>query len=92
MKNHKKINPENLIETLELPKDLILGMPVISLTGNREILIENHRGITDYSEHQMIILSKEFRIQIDGEYLNVEYYTGESMKIRGQIHQITFLP
>ena len=63
MKNHKKINPENLIETLELPKDLILGMPVISLTGNCEILIENHRGITDYS-----------------------------MKIRGQIHQITFLP
>lgn len=91
MKKHKSINPENLVEALELPKDLILGMPIITLTGNREMLIENHRGLIDYSDKQMVILSKEIRIQITGINLNVEYYTGDMLKIKGKIGQINFL-
>ena len=91
MKNHKNINPENLVEALELPKDLLLGMPILTMTGDCELLIENHRGIIEYTEKQMIILSKQLRIQVDGSSLSVEYYTGEMMKLHGKIHQITFL-
>lgn len=90
MKNSKHVTRENIVNTLELPKDLLLGMPYISLCGNRELLLENHRGFLTYSETQMVILCKHFQIEINGKGLYVEYYTADSMKIQGQMEQILF--
>lgn len=81
---------ENLIEAFELPKDLLLGMPVLSVMGDREILIENHRGISYYSEQKMLIACSKQQIEITGDALTIEYYTKDSVKIRGRIEQILF--
>ena len=40
---------ESLAESLKLPKDLIFQDAVITLTGDTEILVENYRGILEYS-------------------------------------------
>lgn len=82
---------ENLIETLELPKDLILSMPVLSVTGDRELIVENHRGISYYSEQKMLIACCKQQLEITGNALMIEYYTKDSLKIRGRIVQIQFL-
>ncbi len=92
MKNRKHVNRENLVNALELPKDLLLGMPYLTLCGNQELLIENHRGFLTYSNTQMVILCKNFQIQINGKDLYVEYYTADSMKIQGFMEQIIFRP
>ena len=44
--NHFK---ENVVETLELPKDLMYGAILITATGRRELLVENYRGILEYT-------------------------------------------
>ncbi len=39
---------EGFVESLELPKDLMYGAVLVSITGRQELLIENYRGILAY--------------------------------------------
>ena len=45
MKHNKlKSVKQNMVETLELPKDLMYGDSIVTITGRREVLIENYNG------------------------------------------------
>ncbi len=81
---------ENVVETLELPKDLMYGAVMITATGRREILIENYRGILEYSTECIRLQAKDCRVCIGGKSLNIQYYTNEEMKITGIIKSILY--
>ena len=50
MKHNKlKSVKQNMVETLELPKDLMYGDSIVTITGGREVLIENYKGILEYT-------------------------------------------
>ena len=33
-----------------MPKDVTLGAPILTVTGQMELLVENYRGILEYTE------------------------------------------
>ena len=41
----KKNQKEKIINSLELPKDLMLGAAIVTATGRHEVLISNYKGI-----------------------------------------------
>lgn len=82
------MNREKIINSLELPKDLFLGAPIFTLSGNGELRIENHRGIFLYSREQMVVRASKFPIRVTGKELRIESYTPESMIICGTIDSI----
>lgn len=93
MKNKKASQfRENLVEYLELPKDLMLGDVLLSITGQREVLIENYKGILEYENHVIRIQTKDCRIKISGTHLVIAYYTNEEMKITGYIEAVEYEP
>ena len=81
---------ENVIETFDLPKDLFLGYPCISFTGNKEVYISNHRGILVYEPEEVVILTKPFQIHVHGRNLVIETYSKEELLIRGYILSMEF--
>ena len=81
---------ENIIESLDLPQDLFLGFPCISLTGNREVYISNHRGLLVYETDIIVVLAKPFQIRICGRNLIIEAYSKEEILIKGYIHSMEF--
>ena len=81
---------ENLVETLELPKDLMYGASIVTITGRREVLIENYKGILEYTEEYIKIQTKNAKLTVYGKRLNIEYYTNEDMKVVGFIKSIEF--
>lgn len=81
---------ENLVERFELPKDLMLGAALLSVTGRREILIENYKGILEYENNLIQVQTKDCRIKISGAHLVIAYYTNEEMKITGYIEAIEY--
>jgi len=91
MSEHSKQTTKKLIETLDLPQDLFLGMPNIALSGNKEVYISNHRGILSYGEEEMMILVKEFQIRIRGKKLNIISYSKEDLTIQGYISSVEFI-
>lgn len=81
---------EELVETLELPKDLMYGAVLVSITGRREILVENYRGILEYDQNHISLQTKNCRLVIHGKELYISYYTNEEMKITGMIDSVIY--
>lgn len=81
---------ELVVNSLKLPKDLLLGASIVTLTGNREAWIENYKGIIEYSERGILIQGKTCQICIQGNSLSIDYYTNEDMKISGNISCVRY--
>ena len=86
----KKNQKETFINHLELPKDLMLGAAIVTVTGRQEVLIANYKGILEYDDSFIRIQTKNCRIVISGSHLAIEYYTNEEMKITGFIDRVQY--
>ncbi len=92
MKNgtQKQSKKELLVESLRLPKDMVMGAFMLSMTGNSEAFIENYKGILEYTNTCIIIQTKNGQVRFEGCGLKIEYYTNEDMKICGCISGVIF--
>ncbi len=90
MKASKKSKKEALVDNLQLPKDLLLGSVLLSVTGQTEAYVENYRGIVEYSSCCIRLQTKTCQLIIQGENLYIEYYTNEEMKITGLFSEIKY--
>ena len=79
-----------LTEQAGLPKDAVLGLPIITITGTTEFVLENHRGILEYTEEKIRILTRQGRVQVTGKNLQIIYYTSDEMKVTGKIENMEF--
>ena len=91
MSEHSKHNTNKIIKAFDLPEDLFLGLSNISMLGNRELYISNHRGILSYGQEEIIILVKEYQISIKGKSLGIVSYTKEDLTIQGYIRSMEFI-
>ncbi len=74
-----------------MPKDVTLGAPILTVTGQMELLVENYRGILEYTECMIRIQTRIGQIRILGKRLTIEYYTCDEMKITGKIVEIKYI-
>lgn len=81
---------ERMAKRSELPRDVVLGMPILTIIGQTELCIENYRGITEYTPEMVRIQTKSGMIRITGKQLNVDYYTNNEMKVSGLIFMIEY--
>ncbi|MDD3414014.1 MAG: YabP/YqfC family sporulation protein [Lachnospiraceae bacterium] len=79
-----------MVESLNLPKDLMLGSAILTITGNSDLYIENYKGILEYTCVYIVLQTKTCQIIIEGESLSIDYYTNEDMKISGNIKMISW--
>ncbi len=90
MKNKETPLNAKIINTCQLPKDVILGASIISITGTGELIIENFKGIIKYHPDLIIIQCKKYQVNIIGNNLMIEMYTKEELKVIGTIFEIKF--
>lgn len=79
-----------LSDKLMIPKDICAGDVKIAITGNRELYIENYRGILEYTDQCMVLQTKNGFLKIAGKKLQIAFYTNEDMKITGFLNCIEF--
>lgn len=77
-----------IADIFELPKDVILDLPRLIMTGNERLLIENHRGILVYSEENVRIKAAKGEIRITGRDLTLLEITKEEIWLEGRIEEI----
>ena len=80
----------NLVESLELPMDIMYGAVIITAMGRNQILVENYKGIIEYTQEKIRLQTKTCQVTIQGKRLIVEYYTNEEMKITGYIQGLIY--
>jgi len=76
---------------MNTPGDVLYGEVLIQLSGNREIIIENYKGIHLYTAEEIVIACKKLTLRICGKDLHICYFSGCDMKVIGTIHTITYM-
>ncbi len=79
------------VTALGLPKDVVLGEALVYFVGSGEVWVGNYRSLLLYTDTQIKIQAKGCRIWICGQGLTIRSYTGEEMRICGQIRTLEFL-
>lgn len=77
-------------DAMNIPKDVILGVPLIRMVGREEFYIENYRGILEYTDTLIRIQTKIGQIKLSGKHLEILYYTNDEMKVAGLIDQVEY--
>ena len=80
-----------MADAVNMPKDVVLGVPIITLTGQVELLIENYRGILEYTDQLIRVQTKSGQIRVQGKRLQIAYYTNDEMKVTGHIQSVEYL-
>lgn len=88
----KRARREGLLEktaqVFDLPADVVAGLPRVELVGDREVRMENHRGILAYGEQEIHVSGGAFVIKVMGEGLKLRSMTGIELLITGHISSI----
>jgi len=75
---------------LLLSGDVLYGDVLIRTIGNREVEVENFRGIINYDDKKLILQGKRQLIIISGECLVILSYMDNMIRLQGTICDIEF--
>ena len=64
------------------------GMPIIEIAGNHRVLIECHKGISQYTDRLVCVNVKYGFVEVMGEALQIRHMTKDRLVIQGKVDQI----
>ena len=80
---------ENLVTSLEIPRDLAMKETVFTVTGKHQAVVCNYRSVLRYEKEEIILLTFQGKTSNTGEKrLRIPMYTPEEMYIEGVITEI----
>ena len=82
---------KNVTEALDLPKEILLDLPLVTLIGREELTVENYRGILEYSEETVRIGTAAGILQLRGRGLCLKQLSAECMVITGKVEGLDLL-
>jgi sporulation protein YqfC len=86
-----EIIKKGIADLLELPRDIVLDLPKITLVGNLQLYVENHKGIIEYSTGLIRINTKSGILVVTGSDLSIRTIVIEEIIVVGRIDKVEFL-
>ena len=77
-------------DLFELPREVMLDLPRLTLVGNLQIYLENHRGVIAYDEKTVRIGVTGGELIIRGENLQIKNLIAEELLIKGTIEGLEY--
>ncbi|WP_026485606.1 sporulation protein YqfC [Caldanaerobius polysaccharolyticus] len=77
-------------DMLDYPRDVMLDLPKVTMIGNVELIIDNHKGIIEYKSDLIRLNSKCGVIKLVGDDLVIKEIQPEEMYVTGNIKSIEF--
>jgi sporulation protein YqfC len=81
---------EHAADLFELPKELLLNLPRVTLIGNLQLYLENYGGIIEYNDELLRLKIKGGEIIVKGKSLTIKNFFGEEIFIEGKIQSIEY--
>jgi len=78
-------------EILELPKEIVMNVPKLTMVGNSDLVVENYKGIIEYSSERIRVNTGAGIIKLTGRRLIIREITSEDILISGDIASLEFL-
>lgn len=84
----KKFFIQQLLDRSNLTEENIPGNPIVELLGESRVLIENHRGITEYGLSRICVQVNYGFLCVIGGNLKLRHVTKHKLLITGEICNI----
>lgn len=81
---------QGVSDLLEVPGDLVLNVPRVTIVGNLQMVIENHRGLIEYSPEFIRVGTSTGQMTIAGTDLAVGSVFADDLSVMGRFTRITF--
>lgn len=91
MKRWKQKLKNWLTEQMDLPKDVLMDLPRITMIGHIHIYIENHRGVLQFSNEELRLLLTNGQLLIKGERFVIKTILKEELLLEGKIAQVIYI-
>jgi sporulation protein YqfC len=89
-KFHERMNSW-IQENMELPADVMMDLPRITMIGQIHIYIENHRGLLTFSDTEIRLLLKQGQLLVKGDSFVIRTILPEEILLEGKISQVLYL-
>lgn len=73
-----------------LPLDVTMNLPRISICGDKEVYIENHKGFVEYTDSDIRIKMKDGVVHIHGKNLRIVVMKTDRMVVNGDFCGIEY--
>lgn len=82
---------EKLADAVDISKEVMLDVVLVSIIGDRELTLENYKGILEYTDTCIRIKAKPKTVKITGCDLELKNITQELLYITGKINCFSFV-
>ena len=76
---------ERTAEVFDLPGDVVAGLPRVELLGDRQLRMENHKGILAYGTEEIHISGGKLIVKVRGAGLTLRAMSASELLITGEI-------
>ncbi|QAY66303.1 sporulation protein YqfC [Paenibacillus protaetiae] len=75
-------------DMLDMPQDVMYDLPRLTMIGDRQLYIENHRGVIQFSSEKLTLALSKGELEVIGSDLVIRTIWTEEVFIEGLIKQI----
>jgi sporulation protein YqfC len=75
---------------LEIPQEIIWDLPRTTTLGNKQLLVENHKGIIEYTPSLVRMKVTQGEITIKGKTLSIGNLQAEQILVEGVIQEVFY--
>ncbi|WP_280768504.1 sporulation protein YqfC [Salipaludibacillus daqingensis] len=79
-----------MVDHMDLPEDVVMDLPRITMIGQVHIYIENHKGLIKFTNNELRLALSEGEMIISGERFVIKTILPEEILLEGYIHQISY--
>ncbi|MBT2754683.1 sporulation protein YqfC [Mesobacillus foraminis] len=80
-----------MTQKMDLPPDVMMDLPRITMIGHIHIYIENHRGLLAFSDKELRLLLKQGQLLVKGKAFVIKTILPEEILLEGKIDQVIYI-
>jgi len=80
-----------MTRSLEVPPDVMMDLPRITMIGQLHIYIENHKGLLAFTDQEVRLLLKQGQLLIKGSHFVIKTILPEEILLEGEIEKVMFI-
>lgn len=80
-----------MTKQLDLPEDVMMDFPRVTMVGQIHIYIENHKGLLAFSDKEIRILLTQGQLLVKGKDFVIKTILPEELLLEGKIEHVTFI-
>ncbi|WP_174730157.1 sporulation protein YqfC [Mesobacillus harenae] len=90
-KNWSQLVRNWMTHKMDLPHDVMMDLPRITMIGQIHIYIENHQGLLAFSDSEVRLLLKQGQLLVKGQAFVIKTVLPEEILLEGKVDQVIYI-